>query len=269
MRALFSLLVLSLITLPAAAQNVRVLADDEACDRSGWGDRNTERYCEVREITLPANRDLIRVDGGKNGGIRVEGWNRKEMLIRAIVTATDRTEDAARERVDEIDIKTNGTIEADLPENRSRGKYWTSVSFEIFVPRTSNLSLDASNGGIHIANIDGDVRFETTNGGVKLIDLAGDIRGHTTNGGVDIELTGSAWKGEALDVETTNGGVEIRVPEDYSARLEAGTTNGGIRFDFPVMVQGQLNKRISIDLGDGGNTVRAVTTNGGVRVRRS
>ena len=47
------------------------------------------------------------------------------------------------------------------------------------------------------------------------------------------------------------------------------TTNGGIRFDFPVMLQGKLDDRVWIDFGDGGNRNRAVTTNGGVRVRRS
>jgi hypothetical protein len=34
------------------------------------------------------------------------------------------------------------------------------------------------------------------------------------------------------------------------------------------MLQGKLDDRVSIDLGDGGKRIRAVTTNGGVRVRR-
>ena len=106
------------------------------------------------------------------------------------------------------------------------------------------------------------------NGGVHLTDVAGDVQGSTTNGGLHIELTGSSWDGEGLDVETTNGGVTIRVPEDYSARLETGTVNGGIDLDFPVTVQGRIGRRLTTTLGDGGPTIRAFTTNGGVRVTR-
>jgi hypothetical protein len=58
------------------------------------------------------------------------------------------------------------------------------------------------------------------------------------------------------------------VPTGYSAHLETGTTNGSLRFDFPITVQGQLNRRLSVDLGDGGPTIRVVTTNGGVTIKR-
>ena len=63
--------------------------------------------------------------------------------------------------------------------------------------------------------------------------MSGDVHGRTSNGGVDVDLDGATWQGEGLDVETSNGGVRLRMPEQYSARLEAGTVNGGINVDFP------------------------------------
>jgi DUF4097 and DUF4098 domain-containing protein YvlB len=104
---------------------------------------------------------------------------------------------------------------------------------------------------------------------VHLTEVGGDVTGRTTNGGLHIELAGTRWSGEGLDVETTNGGITLLVPEDFSARLETGTVNGGIDIDFPVMVQGRVGRRLATTLGDGGPTVRAVTTNGGVKVQRS
>ncbi len=88
--ALFlTLFVIGLTTVgcaPADAQQTRTLHDDQWCDHDNWEhDNNGERYCEVREITLAAGRDLIAVDGRRNGGIKVEGWNRKEILVRAKV----------------------------------------------------------------------------------------------------------------------------------------------------------------------------------------
>ncbi len=45
--------------------------------------------------------------------------------------------------------------------------------------------------------------------------------------------------------------------------------NGGISLDFPVTVQGRIGHSLDIELGEGGATVRAMTTNGGVRIVRS
>ena len=83
-----------------------------------------------------------------------------------------------------------------------------------------------------------------------------------------IELTGDRWDGDSLDVSTTNGGVIMSVPENYSAQLQTGTVNGSVSVDFPVTVQGRLNKQIALNLGSGGAMVKAMTTNGGVHLKR-
>jgi DUF4097 and DUF4098 domain-containing protein YvlB len=84
-----------------------------------------------------------------------------------------------------------------------------------------------------------------------------------------VELNGDRWDGEELDVRTTNGGVSMSVPENYSAHLETGTVNGSVSVDFPVTVQGRITKELSVNLGAGGATVRAMTTNGGIRLNRA
>jgi DUF4097 and DUF4098 domain-containing protein YvlB len=99
--------------------------------------------------------------------------------------------------------------------------------------------------------------------------VGGSVRGGTTNGGLVVELAGDRWDGEALDVKTTNGGIVMSVPENYSAHLETGTVNGGLSVDFPITVQGRLTRELAINLGAGGATVRAMTTNGGVRIKRT
>ena len=71
-------------------------------------------------------------------------------------------------------------------------------------------------------------------------------------------------------MSTTNGGVIMSVPENYSANLQTGTVNGGINTDFPVTLQGgRINKQIALNLGSGGATVKAMTTNGGVHLKRA
>ena len=95
------------------------------------------------------------------------------------------------------------------------------------------------------------------------------MRGGTTNGGLVVELSGDRWDGEELDVKTTNGGIVMSVPDNYSAHLETGTVNGNLSIDFPVTVQGRITRELAVNLGSGGPTVRAVTTNGGIRIKRT
>lgn len=251
--------------IATAAPQARTVQDDDWC-RHDYDD-DEERYCEVREATLSADRDVIKVDAGPNGGVRVEGWDKNEILVRAKVSTHATSESDARAMAQEIELDLGRTIRAEGPRT-GRHEGW-SVSYRVFVPRNSNLDLKSVNGGISIEDVSGEIGFRTTNGGVHLTGLAGDVNGSTTNGGVKIELTGDSWEGDGLDVRTTNGAVKIAVPDNYNARLESGTVNGGFRIDFPITVQGRIDRRIEAVLGDGGKTIRAFTTNGGVVVERA
>jgi DUF4097 and DUF4098 domain-containing protein YvlB len=259
-------MLLVLATAVAIAGEWKTVDEDRWCREGGWNDAET--YCEVREVTIPAGRDVIRVDGGANGGIQVEGWDRDEIRIRAKVKAWDRDdEDDAREIVGNIEIDVDGrVIHAEGPRQKRR-QGW-SVSYRIMVPTQSNLELEANNGGLAVSDVEGEIYLDTTNGGISISNLAGDVKGRTTNGGLHVELTGKTWKGEGLDVRSTNGGIDLAIPDEYSAELETGTVNGGIEVDFPITVQGRIGKKLKATLGDGGATVRVKTTNGGVRIYR-
>jgi len=236
-------------------------------DDSRWYNDRLVGNCEIREQTLAPSGGAISIDGRQNGGVSVKGWDQNQVLVRARVQTGAPTEAEAAELARQIRIETSGAkIFASGPESR-RDYHW-DVSFEVFVPRRADLSIETHNGGIAIAEVNGRIDFNATNGGVVLKRVGGTVRGSTTNGGLVVELSGDRWDGETLDVSTTNGGVVMSVPENYSAHLETGTVNGSISVDFPVTVQGRINKELAVNLGSGGATVKATTTNGGVRVKR-
>jgi Toastrack DUF4097 len=254
---------LAAFALPAMAADFHKVADDGWCRGAEGGGARWRTYCEVREATLtPSPR--VAVDATPNGGVKVRGWDHPEMRVLARVSG--RSDDGPPEEVvGAVQIESGGTLRATGPaQDRHRG--W-DVSYRVWVPSRSDLDLRSTNGGIEIGAVSGKIEFETLNGGVNLESLGGAVRGRTTNGGVDVALDGTEWRGEGLDVETTNGGVELRVPQGYNAHLEAGTVNGGMRTDLPITVKGRVGRRLSADLGNGGATVRAVTTNGGVAIR--
>lgn len=236
--------------------------------RDNWHSDKLVNHCEIKEQTLPASETTIAVDGMMNGGVSIKGWERNEIFMRAKIQTAAPTQAEADALAGQIRIETTGLkISAAGPQNRDNA--WWSVSYEIFVPLRSNLSLKTNNGGIAIADVSGRLEFSALNGGVSLKRVGGSVKGGTTNGGLSIELSGNRWDGEAMDVRTTNGGVSVSIPEDYSAHLETGTVNGHLSIDFPVTVQGNITRELAVNLGSGGATIRAMTTNGGVKIRRA
>lgn len=255
------------IALGGTATAQRRAASDEWCRDEQWGD-DREGFCEVREYTVPAAGATMSVNAEPNGGIRVEGSSRRDILVRARVVATARTVEEARALAGRVDVvATADRVSADGPGGLGRREGW-HVSYRLEVPTGTPLSLRTTNGGIGIDNVNSRVEFRTVNGGVKLSRMGGDVEGRTSNGGVDVNLDGAAWQGVGLDVQTTNGGVKLSIPEGYSAHLDTGTVNGSVRVDFPITVQGMLGRSLSTDLGGGGATLRVRTSNGGVKITK-
>ena len=234
------------------------------------GDRDRAHFCEMREQTVSAG-GMVSVDASQNGGIAIKGWDRGDVLVRAQVNTHAPTDDQARNLARQINVQTaGGQIRADGPAHD--GEQDWSVSYEVFVPTRFAATLETVNGGVSISNVIGNLEFKTVNGGLSLKQVGGYVHGRTTNGGVSIQLDGDRWEGQGLDVTTTNGGVTLRVPQNYSAQLEVQTRNGGIRADVPEaqaqLQRGQRSNHISTPLGRGGAMLKVATTNGGVSLTR-
>lgn len=256
----------SLAATPAPMPQVASTVDD-----AGWCDdvedwNSGEHHCEVREFTLAAG--ALTVDSGGNGGIRVQAWDGDGIRARVRVASAARTDERAAEIARDVRITADGNaLRTQGPDNGNRE--WWSASYRIDVPRQTDLDLRTSNGGIEIDGVRGTLRFQTSNGGVSLDGVGGDVQGRTTNGAVRVQLAGTTWEGDGLDVRTSNGGVRVTVPEPYDAVLEVSTKNGGFDVDFPTSLRGVRDKNLTLDLGAGGPLLRITTTNGGVRLQRS
>ncbi|HEY0101642.1 MAG TPA: DUF4097 family beta strand repeat-containing protein [Pyrinomonadaceae bacterium] len=239
-----------------------------ACrDQDNFGDDARARHCQVKEQTIQATGGTLSVNGMKNGGIAVKGWERNEILVRYRLQTYAPTQAEADSLAAQIRVTTaGGQVRAEGPENDGAARW--DVGYEIFVPRQANLSLQTHNGGISLSDVRGQINFEARNGGVALKNMGGNVKGETVNGGLHVELTGNNWEGEGLDVRTTNGGLSITVPENYSAHLETGTVNGGLVVSPAIAEVTRKTKQLSLDLGAGGTNLRIHTTNGGVSIKR-
>ena len=252
-------------TLAAQHGADRWLAD---CRSEDWGDR--PRACQVRETGMRPAAGALRVDPGQNGGVAIYGWDRDSIGVVAKIQASAHSEEDARRLVDAVRIEAAGSsIRASGPETLWR-THW-SVSFDVYVPRHTDLSLETVNGPLSVEEVSGTMDLRAQNGPVSLSGVGGDITARVQNGPLSVELSGTKWDGAGLDAEARNGPVDLAIPERYNARLETGTVNGPMDVAFPLTVtlQGHLTNRIQTTLGQGGAPVRVVTTNGPLTIRRA
>jgi len=261
-----TLLVLGAVTsLAAQHDSDSWLAD---CRSGRWGDR--PRACQVRETGMRPGSGPLTVDPGENGGVAIYGWDRDSIAVVAKIQANARSEEDAQQLVDAVRIEAAGrSIRASGPSMLRRTNW--SVTFDVYVPRHTDLSLETTNGPLSVEDVSGTMDLRAENGPVSLSGVGGDVTARVQNGPLEVELSGSRWDGAGLDAEAQNGPVELAIPERYNARLETGTVNGPMDVAFPltVTVQGHLTNRIQTTLGQGGAPVRVVTTNGPLTIRRA
>jgi len=238
---------------------------DTWCENASSDDDRVTR-CEVREATIPGFNQ-IDVDAGRNGGIRVHGSDRGDVLVRSRIVASGATDADAQRLLGAVRVTTSGAVVRAEGPAAAQNEHW-SVSFDLEVPRNAMLTLRTNNGGVRIDEFRGIAEFHARNGGISLVHVGGDIRGETTNGGVTVDLDGDHWDGPGLDVRTHNGGIKLSLPPHYSAQLETGTEHGRVSIDFPVQVSGTIGRRLATTLGSGGAPLRAITTNGGIVIRQ-
>jgi DUF4097 and DUF4098 domain-containing protein YvlB len=141
------------------------------------------------------------------GRIAVRSWDRNDVRIRA------RHGNSVR-----VDIEHTGN--AIQVEPVSRRGLAGPVDFDVTVPRSFGIEIDAINVEIDIADVNGDIHAETVNGNVNLRGVAGRIHAETTQGKVIIRDSRGT-----LQAETVNEGIEIT---NHTGDLDAESINGSI-----------------------------------------
>lgn len=243
-------------------------SDDEWLERCRRGDYNDdrERHCLVR-VERPPSTGTLTIDGHRNGAVTVYGWDGDSVVVHARIQASARTESAARDLAEEVRLMVDGgRISADGPSTEDRA--WWSVNFVIGVPRRTDLRVEVINGPLGVEDVSGRLELNSLNGPLSLDGVSGNVTARVQNGPLSVYLTGNRWDGTGLDAEAVNGPATVTIPARYSARLETGTTNGPMVIDYPLTLQGRIDRHISTTLGDGGATVRVITRNGPLRVKQ-
>lgn len=267
--------VLAVVVLPVGLLHAQE-SDDEwlmNCRDNGrdWGWR--ARHCEIRDTGMKAMGRPLTIDPGMNGGVEIIGWDKSDSIaITARIQVNARSQADADAIARDIKIEAaDGTIRASGGGTAfSRHPNW-SVSFVVMVPRRTDLTLSTQNGPLSVEDVAGRMDLQTQNGPLSISGVGGNVHASAQNGPLSVDLQGTRWDGEGLDAETQNGPADLRIPDNYNAKIEFGTINGPMDLDFPltVTISGRVRNRITTTLGNGGPLIRVVTTNGPMTIRKN
>ena len=201
-----------------------------------------------------------------NGGVTISGWDKNEVQVDAVKTANEQYK-LAEAKIEvtagssSIDIKTH------YPDRTNNNP--ASVEYTLHVPRKARIDkIDLVNGRIKIDGIEGVVRASSVNGSVEATNITGEVNLNSVNGRVYAELQAPK---RAVNLETVNGAVELRLPSDAVAEISASTVHGGINneFNIPVNRERWVGSELRARLGDGGPAVKLSAVNGGIQIRRA
>lgn len=215
-------------------------------------------------------------DGGRfsisnvNGSIVVTGGKGDSVEIIATKKA-DNQEDLDKIEI-EISVSADEiSVETELGGSDkwySRSNNSGSVNYEVIVPFNTVLdSVDTVNGGVNISGVTGKVVAESVNGGLDVSDLDGDASLCTVNGGVEAQFTRLEGS-QRVKVETVNGRITIKLPEDADVEVSADTLNGSINGrDFGLQTdKGFVGSDLNGKIGEGSARLNIDTVNGSIRI---
>jgi hypothetical protein len=214
--------------------------------------------------TFPMRSDGSFELNNVNGTVRIEGWDKDEVEVRAVKTTPDKQSLLDLVGID-IDTTPNGlSVSTRYPQQEG---VEVAVDYIIHVPRHAQLS--------HVSNINGTLRvfgseslgdLHTVNGNIEVYESSGDLHAHTTNGNIYAELK-HATDAKGASAETTNGSVLLAVPVDLAADLDARCMNGSFSSELPMVMKGAAQPRtVHGQLGHGGAPIHLGTVNGTIRV---
>lgn len=250
---------------------------------------------------------LLRITN-RDGKIEVSSWDREEMALivekrlkRRVsglgwvldkLNVPHETPENLEAYFDEVDVVVNvvaGGIEVETVMPKWDPMVNVSVNYEVRLPRRADLVLTTSNGLVSVADIDGvvstrssngkvvcegvtgSVKARTSNGAIVCTGISGPVEARTSNGSIRVERAGVLEEEDSIRCTTSNGSIELSLPEDCSFDIHATTSNGRVRTSFAVEQRdGRGNgQRIAGRVGEGGPILELRSSNGSISVDRT
>lgn len=247
-----------------------VLALALAANASDHRGAYTEEFHQTYTITSNGRVELDNI----NGDVHISSWDRNEVKVDAVKYADNK--DRLDEAKIEVDVgKDLVSIRTKYP-NHDHTFNWgshnnpASVEYTLTVPRTVRLDeIKLINGALDIAGVSGEVAASCINGRLEAHDLSGRAHLSTINGRLEANFT--QLGGHTLELSSVNGSVNLTIPSDSMAEIDASTISGGIENDFGLHVNHHqfVGHDLRGELGNGGTRIKLEDVNGRISLHHA
>jgi hypothetical protein len=229
---------------------------------------------ELHKTYPLANDGRIELDN-MNGPVTIKAWDRNEVRVDAIKRAW------SKRRLDEASIVIDShpnllSIRTEYPgenhTNWSSGHHDNpaSVEYTLTIPRTARLDeIKLINGDLTIEGVSGDISASCINGHVQTGNVAGRAELSTINGHLSVQF--NQLGASPVDLSSVNGAIDLTLPSDAKAEIEASTMSGSISDDFGLHVSQHsfIGHSLRGELGGGGTHLRLSNVNGRIEIRHA
>lgn len=230
----------------------------------------TEEFHQTYAITPDGRVELDNI----NGAVHISAWDRNEVKVDAVKYAD------TKERLDEAQIKIDSGKDSlsirtkypdhDLNFNWGSHNNPAGVEYTLTVPRTVRLDkINLINGSLDVTGVTGEVHASCINGKLEAHNLSGRAELSTINGHLDAKF--DRLSASAVNLNSVNGRVELTIPSDSKAEIEASTVSGGIENDFGLHVNHHrfVGHDLRGELGSGGPRIKLEDVNGRIEIRHA
>ncbi len=146
---------------------------------------------------------------------------------------------------------------------------------EIYLPKSQNVSVTNSwNGDIHIEGFTGEVEANANlNGGLTLKNVSGPITAYSLNEGIRVVFE-KIDQDSPIVIRTTNGEIDVTLPESTPADLELSSWNGDIYTNFDLSrpdkdgLKSISGRKVNGAINGGGVDIKLKSTNGNIYLRK-
>jgi len=260
-----------------------------------------DEWSKTYQISGRANLQVTTDDGD----VTITSADQKQ--IDARVTTIGYKIGSSDVRIEESQNGDSVVLSVKLPHMNWHifGSRRTSVRVELRVPRELDLDVHTGDGNVAMQPVSGRIRIDTGDGNVSASGLRGDVRMHsgdghieatdfdgaldvttgdgrisvrgrfdtlnlkTGDGSIEAEAAGGSKISNSWTLHSGDGHINLRVPADFHADLDAHTGDGHITLDIPVSVNGSLSRSsIHGKLNGGGGALNLSSGDGSIHVEK-
>ena len=251
-----------------------------------------------------SGRARVHVDSN-DGSVRVTTGDSKQVEFRVIYTGYTLDKNLSinsRQEGDQVEL--SARLRNSM--NWGWGGVHRTLRIEVHMPRNADLNVDTGDGSVEAEAINGsldvhtgdghirvqgakgDIRLRTGDGSIEGHDLDGKLEATTGDGHVTLDgrfdglniktgdgsINARANPGSKLEnswnVRTGDGSVDMSLPGDLQANIEASTNDGRISLGIPVTVEGSFStSQIHGKMNGGGQPLTIHTGDGSIHLSKT